>query len=194
MGKHISTTRERVRYSERCNVRFSLYECLHGGPRWVGAIPGRKLISDSGIRTRIDVLFRMAGDVCVEDGSRLSPHSVRSGGASATFAAGYEVEAIKRWGLWIPSTSQQYLWRDHRTMSTIGRGMVPPAIRPALGKNLGRAGGRNNHVEGKDHPNGRMRGISRELAKLLRRRNMEEKQRGGFAPVNAVLETPNWLG
>ena len=33
-------------------------------------------------------------------------------------------------------------------------------------------------------------GISREIAKLLRRRNMKEKQRDGFAPVNVAMETP----
>ena len=35
-----------------------------------------------------------------------------------------------------------------------------------------------------------MRDISRELAKLLRKRNMAEKQRDGFSPVNVVMGTP----
>ena len=105
------------------------------------------------------------------------------------FAAGYEVEAIKRRGRWLSSTFQQYLWRDQLIMSTIGRGMLLRAIRPVLGQNLGRAGGRSNHGKGKNRPNERMGDISWELVKLLRRRNMAEKQIDGFAPVNVVLKT-----
>ena len=70
----------------------------------------------------------------------MGTHSVRRGAASSMFAAGYEVEAIKRRGRRLSSTSQQYLWRDQLVMSKIGRCMIPPSIRPVLGQNLGRAG------------------------------------------------------
>ena len=115
--------------------------------KWIadgkGNIAGSKRISTPGLRTRVAVLFRMAGTACGYDASRMGSHSIRSGGASAMFAAGYEVEVIKRWGRWLSSTFQQYLWRDQLIMSTIGRGMIPLTTHPALQKNNGREGGKS---------------------------------------------------
>ena len=160
--------------------------------KWIAAGRGNKTddarVFTSGLRTRAIVLFRMAGTACGLDASRLGTHSMRSGGASAMFAAGYEVEVIKRRGRWLSSTFQQYLWRDQLIMSTIGRGMVPTtAARPVLSRNNGRAGGKVKH--GEKRPPGRLSVISHELVKLLRHKHMREKQRGGFVPVDVVLRS-----
>ena len=104
------------------------------------------------------------------------------------FASGYEVEVIKRWGRWLSSTFQQYLWRDQLIMSTIGRGMVPTiAAKPVLSRNNGRAGGKGKQGE-KRSPD-RLSVISHELVKLLRHKHMRGKQRDGFVPVDVVLRS-----
>ena len=146
-----------------------------------------KLMFSSTLRGRITSLFRMAGSACNIDGSRMGTHSMRSGGASAMFAAGYETEVIKRWGRWLSGTFQRYLWRDQLIMSTIGRGMIPPVIRPILHPNNGRAGGKPSKGKGDARPNKRLSDISHALVRLLRHRIIPEKQNDGFVPVAILL-------
>ena len=55
------------------------------------------------------------------------------------FSAGYDVGIIKRRGRWSSSASQQYIWRGHYVLSTIGRGIFD-AIR-LNDPSTGRAGG-----------------------------------------------------
>ena len=148
--------------------------------------PADSRVLRAGMRSRIDALFRMGGTACGVDGSRTRTHPVRSGAASATFAAGYEVGAIKRWGRWLSSTLQQYWRRGQLIMSTIGRGMIPLAAHPFRGRNHGRAGGKRRKWKGKNRPKDRLCDISKEQAKLLLRRNMGGEQRDGFAPVGVV--------
>ena len=92
--------------------------------RWKTMIASRinpkALVFGPHLRTRLAATLRLAGVECNVDGSRLGAHPMRSGGASAMFTAGYEVEAIKRWGRWSPSHFQSYIWKDHYVMSSIG--------------------------------------------------------------------------
>ena len=75
-------------------------------------------------RTRLCALLRIAGPIVGVQASRLGNRSLRSGGATATWQAGYEVGVIERWGRWRSASSQGYLWGDYRILSTIGRNMM----------------------------------------------------------------------
>ena len=76
-----------------------------------------------GIRSRLTVFLRLAGVSNGIASSRIGNHSLRSGGATAMFQAGYDIEVIKRWGRWRSGSFHSYLWNDQRILATIGRGM-----------------------------------------------------------------------
>ena len=75
-------------------------------------------------RNRLCATFRMAGSAVGIPASRIGNHSLRSGGATAMWRAGYDIEVIKRWGRWKAASPQGYLWDDHRVLATIGQGML----------------------------------------------------------------------
>ena len=62
-----------------------------------GPSSNRKLFSP-GTRERLASMMKTAASVNRIDPSRIGAHSLRSGGANAMFVAGYDSEAIKRWG------------------------------------------------------------------------------------------------
>ena len=97
------------------------------------------------IRTRLTCALRLAGAACGIEGSHFGSHSLRVGGASAMFAAWYDVAIIKRWGRWPSITSQQYIWHDQYAMSTLGRGIFDAIQR--TGSKPGRAGGKHAGVQ-----------------------------------------------
>ena len=61
------------------------------------------------LRTLVTFVLRLGGAACGIEGSRSGSHSVRSGGESAMFWAGYDIEIIKRRGRRPSSTLQQYI-------------------------------------------------------------------------------------
>ena len=75
-------------------------------------------------RNRLSAILRLAGSAIGIPASRIGNHSLRSGGATAMWRAGYDIEVIKRRGRWKSASPQGYLWDDHRVLSTIGYGML----------------------------------------------------------------------
>ena len=136
------------------------------------------------LRARVTCERRMAGAPCGVAGSRPGSHSLRIGGASPMFSAGYDFEIIKRWGRWPCSTIRRYICRDYCAMSAIGR-WIPDAIQ--LGDSCtGRAGGGgepNRCLAGKgeniaDHQ--RRTDISHTMSRILRHKGMGGLQRDRF--------------
>ena len=56
--------------------------------------------------------------------ARIGPHSLRSGWANAMFVAGYDTDAIKRWGRWKSASFTTYLWNDDMVLAGVGKGMM----------------------------------------------------------------------
>ena len=141
------------------------------------------------LRTRLAATLRLAGVECNVDGSRLGAHSMRSGGASAMFTAGYEVEVIKRRGRWSSNNFQSYIWKDHYVMSSIGRGMMMSL--PLQSLERGGAGGGRSKSKGKG-PSAfeRSVGISHALSKALRRKGVHGMLRDGFVSFKELLRHP----
>ena len=81
-------------------------------------------ISSDLFRNRLNALLRLAGTAHGIPGSRVGDHSLRSGGATAMWRAGYDIEGTKRWKRWKSASFQGYLWDDHRVLSEIGKGMI----------------------------------------------------------------------
>ena len=80
--------------SDLCPVRmFSKWKTLFTGPT-----QHNSLVFCTHLSTRLAATLRMAGMECDVGGIRLGTNSVRGECASAMFAAGYEVDAIKRLG------------------------------------------------------------------------------------------------
>ena len=52
------------------------------------------------LRNRLSAILRLAGSAIGVPASRVGNHSLRSGGATAMWRAGYDIEVIKRWGRW----------------------------------------------------------------------------------------------
>ena len=68
---------------------------------------------------RLDAMLRMDGAAVGAQALGMGNHSLRPGGATAMWRAGYEVEIVKRWGRWESESPQGYLLGDYRIMSTI---------------------------------------------------------------------------
>ena len=160
------------------------------------------------LRNRLCALLRMAGTAMGIPASRIGNHSLRSGGATAMWRAGYDVEVIKRWGRWRSASFQGYLWDDHRTLATIGLGMLTTRGNTyqfvaqgatkfddwsanagrAGGKGKGRGKGRRHSVEYlSTNPSERLRALSKAMSKELRHENHDDRQRNGFMPMASLL-------
>ena len=138
------------------------------------------------LREKLTAALRLAGMECNVEGSRLGTHSVRSGGASAMFTAGYEVEVIKRWGRWVSSNFQSYIWKGRYFMSSVGRGML--ANLPLQSLERGRAGGGGKRGAGRfSDAERRSIDISHSMSKVLRHKGVRGMQRDGFAPLKELL-------
>ena len=80
--------------------------------------PSNGKVSRPTIRARFATGLRTAGTVCGVGGSLIGAHSVRTWGASAMFAAGYDLVGIRRWGRRISNTAHQYLRKGEYMMSS----------------------------------------------------------------------------
>ena len=81
-------------------------------------------VSPANLRSILARTLKFAATSLGIDYKRVSNHSLLSGGASCMFAAGSEMEIIKRWGRWISATSHQYLWREEHVLANISKGML----------------------------------------------------------------------
>ena len=54
----------------------------------------------------------------------MSTHSLRAGGATTMFHAGYGLLEVKEWGRWKSSCFHGYLWYDMQTMGHVGKKMA----------------------------------------------------------------------
>ena len=163
------------------------------------------------LRNRLSAVLRMAGTAMGIPASRIGNHSLRSGGATAMWRAGYDVEVIKRWGSWKSASSQGYLWDDHRVLATIGHGMLTTKGNTyqfaAQGAtkfddwvvNSGRAGGKGRG-KGRRHsveylstnPPERLRALSKTMSKELRHEDHHDRQKDGFMPLTSLLNAPSF--
>ena len=83
-----------------------------------------KQIFGGWLRNRLCATLRLVGVAIGIPASRIGNHSLRSGGVTAMWRAGYDIETIKRWGRWKSASPQGYLRDGRRIMASIGRGMV----------------------------------------------------------------------
>ena len=76
------------------------------------------------LRNRMRAVLRMDGTSIGIPASRICNHSLRYGGDTAIWRAGYDIGIIRRRGRWKSASSQGYLRGDHRVLAPIGQGAM----------------------------------------------------------------------
>ena len=158
------------------------------------------------LRGRLCAVLRMDGADVGIPASRIGNRSLRSGGATAMWRAGYDIESIKRWGIWKSASFQGYFRGGRRALSSIGQCVMLTRgstyqfaahggeLYDQWITNEGRSGG-GGGKRGRRHsaeylcpnPRGRMRAISKALSRELRHVYHLSMQKDGFAPLGDVL-------
>ena len=92
-------------------------------------------------RTRIQNWLRVAATAVGVPAHRVGTHSLRIGGATALYNAGWELGAIQRFGRWASNSFHGYLWDSHSLQKGAAKAMssnVPDLhlgiLRPATGE------------------------------------------------------------
>jgi integrase len=92
-------------------------------------------------RTRIQNWLRVAAAAVGLPAHRVGTHSLRIGGATALYNAGWELGAIQRFGRWASNSFHGYLWDSHSLQKGAAKAMssnVPDLhlgiLRPATGE------------------------------------------------------------
>ena len=75
-------------------------------------------------RERVQQLLGLAGAAAGLCPSQLGTHSLRIGGATALYKAGFDVECIKRMGRWASNAVHNYLWETHEKQRGLAARMV----------------------------------------------------------------------
>ena len=146
------------------------------------------LVFPPNIRKTLACALKLAGSYVGLDHSRIGNHSLRSGGATLMFTAGFDIEIIKRWGRWLSPTFHTYIWRDEHILSHIGRGMLRNT--PGL---PGRAGGKRgiSQVSPNTHARHmRLVEISKTMSGALRHRELPTMTEEGWTTVKVVCNLP----
>lgn len=179
--KRTSITQERGKSPNLYRAIYVQSECLQSGNATVSCHDQEKPVFEPYLRSRVASTLRLAGMECNVDGVRLGAHSMRSGGATAMFSDGYEVDVIKRWGRWVSSNFQSYIWKGHYAMSSVGRGML--ASLPLQSIERGRAGGGHRGKGKQMNQYERSVDISHTTSKILRHKGVKGTHRDGFTPI-----------
>ena len=75
------------------------------------------------MRLRVDGVLKFAASSNDVPVGNISTHSLRSGGTTTMFHAGYGLLEVKEWGRWGSSCFHGYLWYDMHTMRGVGGSM-----------------------------------------------------------------------
>lgn len=119
--------------------------------------------------------------------ARISNHSWRSGGETLTFAVGFDIEIIERWGRWLSPTSNSYIWRGGRVLSHIGRGTLNSSTFP------GRVGEKRGISQVAPSEWGRYQRLvetSAAMSGALRRRQLPTMDGAGCEAIKEVCDLP----
>ena len=99
------------------------------------------------------------------------------------FAAGFEMEIIKRWGRWISTTFHQYLWREEHVLANIAKGMLYNKKHVTLPCWTGSAAGKRPFTPAV----ARLVGISKAMSRVLRHRQLPGMDSSGWVSIDTVL-------
>eukprot|EP00959_Pyramimonas_sp_CCMP1952_P014574 308825-Pyramimonas_sp.AAC.1 len=76
------------------------------------------------MREEVQGLLQLAAAACGVDAGQMGSRSLRIGGATASYRACRDLEAVKRFGRWPADAFHGYLLEDHRRQAPFARGMA----------------------------------------------------------------------
>ena len=79
-------------------------------------------------RDKVEEMLRQAAQQLKVPASMVSTHSLRAGGATAMWAAGYSVEEIQRRGRWASQCFRIYIWEGRERAEGVGSRMLKAKV------------------------------------------------------------------